>query len=286
MAVAIAPGSCGELVQGMVDGRYLLVTCPVSWYSEVEVIPGVAGRLPAHQRKLGQAIVRWLTQYGRPTEPFLVRVRSALPRGKGMASSSADIAAACVAIAKAMGQTISAMEIAEIAVAIEPSDGIFFPGIVAFDHVKGLWHTSLGDPPKMTLAVFDTGGRIDTVRFNRRTDLLDLNRQKAEAVARAYALVAQGLALGDPRMIGEGATISALANQCIVEKRGLTDAVRCVTEYGAVGINTAHSGTVIGILFDDHHLDGYSACVRRLLQEHNWHYLGQAKLVSGGIFSQ
>lgn len=287
MAVAIAPGSCGELVQGIVDGRYLLITCPISWYSEVEVVPGIAGHLPVHQRKLGQAIVRWLTKNGRQDEPFLARVRSALPRGKGMASSSADIAAACVAIAKAMDRTISPTEIAEIAVAIEPSDGIFFPGIVAFDHVKGLWHRSLGDPPKMTLAIFDTGGRINTVRFNQRPDLLALNRQKEEAVSRAYALVAQGLANGDPRMIGEGATISALANQGIVEKRGLADAVRLVKKYGAVGINVAHSGTVIGVLFDDFCMAGYTDCVRQLLLQHNgWHYFGQAKLVSGGIFTQ
>lgn len=287
MAVAIAPGSCGELVQGIVNGRYFLVTCPISWYSEVEIIPDAIGHLADHQRKLGQAVHRWLSSHDHAERPFIARVRSALPRGKGMASSSADIAAACVAIAKAMDATVSAEEIAAIAVAIEPSDGIFFPGIVAFDHVQGSWHTSLGEPPPMTLAVFDTGGRIDTLRFNQRKDLYELNCQKEAAVARAYDLVAEGLKQGLPKMIGEGATLSALANQIIVEKRGLEKAVECIGEYGAVGVNAAHSGTVVGVLFDNACLNGYAACVRQLLMlNENWHYLGQAKLVSGGIFTQ
>ena len=287
MAVAIAPGSCGELVQGIVDGRYFLVTCPISWYSEVEVLPGAAGHIPAHQRKLGQAIAQWLAAHGRANEPFTVRVRSSLPRGKGMASSSADIAAACVAVAAAMGECITAAEIAQIAVAIEPSDGIFFPGVVAFDHVAGLWHEPLGNPPPMTLAIFDTGGRVDTLRFNQRTDLFSLNCQKEAAVRRAFSLVAEGLANKNPRLIGEGATISALANQCIIEKRGLAEAVACAAHYGAVGINAAHSGTVVGVLFDDACRSGYADCVRQLLlNNQNWHYLGQAKLVPGGIFTQ
>ena len=287
MAVAIAPGSCGELVQGLVNGRYFLVTCPISWYSEVEIIPDAIGHLADHQRKLGQAVHQWLSQHGHAERTFIARVRSALPRGKGMASSSADIAAACVAIAKAMNAPISAEEIAAIAVSIEPSDGIFFPGIVAFDHVQGSWHTSLGEPPPMTLAIFDTGGRIDTLRFNQRKDLYELNCKKEADIARAYALVTQGMKQQAPKLIGEGATLSALANQIIVEKRGLEEAVACISGYGAVGINAAHSGTVVGVLFDNACLDGYTACVRHLLkQNENWHYLGQAKLVSGGIFTQ
>ncbi len=287
MAVAIAPGSCGELVQGIVDGRYFLVTCPVSWYSEVEIIPGRAGHIPPHQRKLGRAVSAWFAKHGYAAEPFLVRVRSALPRGKGMASSSADIAAACVAAAAAKGHAITPQEIAELAIAIEPSDGIFFQGIVAFDHVNGAWCEALGDPPPMTLAIFDTGGRIDTVRFNQRGDLLSLNRNKEADVRRAFCLVKEGLAAANPRLIGEGATLSALANQTILEKRGLEAAVACVSQHGAVGINAAHSGTVIGVLFDDKRLGGLQDCVRHLqLEQPDWRYLGQAKLVAGGIFSQ
>ena len=287
MAVAIAPGSCGELVQGVVDGRYFLVTCPVSWCSEVEIIPGKDGPALPHQRKLRQAVCTWLDKHGYAVEPFLVRVRSSLPRGKGMASSSADIAAACVAAAAAKGCAITPQEIAALAVAIEPSDGIFFEGIVAFDHVAGAWCEMLGTPPPMTLAIFDTGGRVDTVRFNQRADLQTLNRAKEADVRRAFALVKEGLRTADPCLIGAGATLSAVDNQTILEKRGLEAAIACVSGHGAVGINAAHSGTVIGVLFDDKCLAGLPACVRQLQREQaDWRYLGQAKLVSGGIFAQ
>lgn len=34
---ARVPGACGELVQGMIDGDYFLITCPINLGSEVRV---------------------------------------------------------------------------------------------------------------------------------------------------------------------------------------------------------------------------------------------------------
>jgi L-threonine kinase len=247
-ATVRAPGSCGELVQGTLDGVNFLITCPVDLYAEVTVTPGAAGSSAAGDKTVA-AVLRTWEYLGVTREPFTVAVTSDLPQGKGMASSSADIAAACQAAALAAGRRLTADEIADIALTIEPTDGIFFPGIVMFDHVRGLTRRSLGSPPPMSVLVFDAGGRIDTLEFNRRTDLAALNAAKEHEIRRAVELVSRGLAAGDCALIGQAATISALANQAILAKPALPDVIAIARRHGAVGVNTAHSGTVLGILF-------------------------------------
>ncbi len=247
-ATVRAPGSCGELVQGTLDGINFLITCPVDLYAEVAVTPGAAGPTAAGDKTVA-AVLRTWAYLGVVSERFTVAVTSDLPQGKGMASSSADIAAACLAAARAAGRSLTADEIADIALAIEPTDGIFFPGIAMFDHVRGLIRRPLGCPPPMSVLVFDAGGIIDTLEFNRRTDLAALNAAKEHEVRRAVDLVSRGLAAGDCALIGQGATISALANQAILAKPALPDVIAIARRHGAVGVNTAHSGTVLGILF-------------------------------------
>jgi uncharacterized protein involved in propanediol utilization len=36
-ATVRAPGACGELAQGVIEGIHFLVTCPVDFYSRVKV---------------------------------------------------------------------------------------------------------------------------------------------------------------------------------------------------------------------------------------------------------
>jgi L-threonine kinase len=56
-------------------------------------------------------------------------------------------------------------------------------------------------------------------------------------------------------LIGEAATISSIANEKVLEKPDLLAIIRCAKEAKAVGVNVAHSGTVIGILIDKAYTD-------------------------------
>jgi len=42
MAEACCPASCGELIQGLINGSEKLISCPIDWYSTVEVKQGSA----------------------------------------------------------------------------------------------------------------------------------------------------------------------------------------------------------------------------------------------------
>jgi L-threonine kinase len=283
--MAKVPGSCGELAQGVMDGGDLLITCPISWHSEVDIDFSAPAADEAENFKSYAAARAFLSRHG-SDRPFSLTIRSELPRGKGMASSSSDIAAACAAAARALDLPVSPDEIKAIALSIEPTDGVFFPGIVAFDHIHGERLVHLGAPPAIKLAIFDFGGEIDTIAFNKRADLRALRLEKQEEFAESYALVREGLATGNPVLVGKGATISALANQKILRKPGLEKMILIGNGCGALGVNAAHSGAVAGILFDGGASAGeLGKCVRDVLAAcPGLIYLGSADLVGGGIF--
>lgn len=277
-----APGSCGELVQGTINGINFLITCPVDWYSEVSIIPG--GNLAGIEPKTRAAVEKTLA-YLKTSGDFGIALESDLPKGKGMASSSADISAVCQAAALAVtGKRLSCEEIADIALAIEPTDGIFYPGIIMFDHVQGKIRRQLGNPPPMKIAVFDAGGEVDTLSFNAREDLAELNKANEQQIAVAVELVVQGLMSGDARLIGQGATMSAVANQKILYKPCLEQVINISRDFGAVGICVAHSGTVLGVMFCAEAMTGHDSCIKaigRACPEVT--YLKTVRLIAGGL---
>ena len=284
-AIVRCPGSCGELVQGTAAGMNFLVTCPVTVYSQVSVELSTERKtdLQAGDKTL-QAVRRTLEYLGLPWQNVEVRIESDLPLGKGMASSSADISAACLATALAVGRRIDPQAICDIALAIEPTDGIFLPGITLIDHVSGKVRRSLGEPPVISLAIFDVGGEVDTIDFNQRSDLALLNLAKEPQVLDALQMVEEGLRTGDCGLIGEGATLSALANQTILFKPALEGIIELSRSFGAIGVNAAHSGTVIGVMFADAAAKGIGACVEEIRRQYpDVRYFTQARLTSGGL---
>jgi L-threonine kinase len=262
-----------------------LVTCPVNIYSQVSVKLH-SGKTSMHGtgNKTLQAVKRTLEYLKLPADDAEVLVESALPVGKGMASSSADISAACLATALAAGKNIGVDAICAIAIGIEPTDGIFYPGITMIDHVTGEIRRSLGEAPRMNIAVFDAGGEVDTIAFNRRGDLAGLNRSKEPEVLAALRMVQQGIEAGDCNMIGAGATLSALANQSILRKPSLERIIEISRSFGAAGVNAAHSGTVLGVLFDAAGDPDIEGCVRMICREcSEIVFFRTAQLVSGGL---
>ena len=249
---AWAPGTCGELAQGHLDGIAAMVTCPVDVGSKavVELSCGT-GRVkgPAGAPKARRAVASTLDLLGRPELNAQLELESALPRSKGMASSTADVSAAIAATAAALGASLSPRRQAELALAVEPSDGVMLPGIALFDHLGGRIARTLGQPPPMRVLVLEFSGEVDTEAFNAGTRANGVY-QDDDRFREALELIAAGLANGDPRQIGEGATLSSQLNQCVLPKPRLPDAMKLGRDAGALGVNVAHSGTVIGLLFE------------------------------------
>ncbi|MBI2906578.1 MAG: GHMP kinase [Chloroflexi bacterium] len=252
-AAATAPGACGELVQGCLDGTHFLVTCPVNLYSRVSVVlkrcqsSVISG--PGDCQKSLAAVKATLVHLGKEELSAELTVESVLPRGKGMASSTADVSAAIAATAAALGVALPGEAIARLAVSIEPSDGVMLPGISLFDHRRGSFHVELGPPPPIEIVALDFGGVVDTLEFNCIDRSAALRAMRSE-ISEALELVRRGVALGDPALVGKGATLSALLNQEILFKPHLNQVLDFAAAVGAVGVNAAHSGTVVGVLLD------------------------------------
>lgn len=244
--VVCSPGSCGELVQGYGWGSSFMITCPVDRYSRAESrLSASPSRLPAKSDAARALTLRYL---GKEHLSVDVHLTSDIPVGKGMASSTADITAVCQATALACGCVLSPEEIAAIAIAIEPSDATFYPGIVQFDYRGGTVIRRLGPSPAAQILVYDCGGEVDTLAFNSRKDLVAMQKENEADIRKAVALCLEGLRSGSVDQIGEAATISAFANQKILYKEALEPFYEAGRRAGGRGVIAAHSGTVLGLL--------------------------------------
>lgn len=274
------PGSCGELVQGTRKGVPFLVTCPVNLYTTVTVTDEAV-----YRRGLGakaeKALERTMHYLGENAFPYGISLSSELPIGKGMASSSADIAAVCYAVASVFGHEITAPEVSRIAAGIEPTDGIFFDGVVRLNHMTGECIEEMGVLPRLQIAIFDTGGAIDTLMFHQRKDLTELSGKNEQQTDAALALMAKPRTAAS---IAAAATKSALANQVILHKAQLQDIISESRKLSALGVNVAHSGTILGVLFSPEREKLFVEKQAVILQKKFPHltFLQSAELISGG----
>jgi L-threonine kinase len=248
-ATAHYPNTCGELVQGLVDGRPLLVSCPIDRYSRATVRLGHWGpyRAATVWPKATLAVQAVLRRWSLPHTPYTLEIENPLPVARGFGTSTADLCAAAQATARAIGTELSPAELTEIALGIEPSDGTMWPGLVAFGHRGAGLLTPLGAAPALGVVVLDLGGAIDSEHFNAH-DRSGVLAALAPGVRWALDLVRRGVEAGEPALIGRGATASALLHQSILCNPLLPPALALARRAGALGLCRAHSGTVLGLL--------------------------------------
>ena len=275
------PGSCGELVQGMINEIPFLVTCPISMYA-VASIGKYFSYLPHKARLAHKKTLTYLQE----NSPRKFCLYTELLTGKGMASSSADIAAICYLTGLSCQRNLSEEAIAKIATSIEPTDATFCKGIVRFNHLQGEILEHLGLAPKLKILMFDCGGKVDTLWFNRRHDLKRLYRENEATIKKAMDLLRLGFKEKNINYIGQAAAASAYANQKILYKKQLEDVMMISENYGAVGVNVAHSGTIIGVLFaQDTDSDLLAECRREILAQcYHLKYLNVVDIISGGFY--
>lgn len=283
------PGTCGELVQGISENNNFQVTCPIDLFSyiylELATINKDLQSIPL-QEKSRQAIIDTLNYFSINEKDInpKIEIFSEIPSGKGMGSSSADIIGTILGISFLLNKKISADEVAKLALTIEPTDGIMYEDIVCFDHLnKGLLE-KIGQPLFVNILVIDPGGRVDTLEFNQREDLVKLRLENQKDIVQALQLVKRGIREKNIKLLGEGATLSALCNQKILFKKELEKVISTSYKMGAVGVNVAHSGVVLGVLLPPNYSE-----IKNLKKEIKKIYKGnkelnfyETKLIGGG----
>lgn len=273
------PGSCGELVQGFAQGEPFLGTCPVDMYTTVEVSDRFSG-LHGLGPKARQALRLTLKTLGRNSFPYGLRLTSELPRGKGMSSSSADIAAVVAAVRETFQREWSAEFIMKLAVQIEPTDGVFFPGIVLMNQLTGQVWSRFAQVPALQAGILDLGGTVNTCDFHAQNDGQG-NHCGQEALRADFE---QGMAQNDiPKML-QAATQSAFFNQQRLYKQELEEIWQLGQRAGAWGMNIAHSGTVAGLWWPaDLPADELEARCKHIARMVSVRFLRRVRLCSGGV---
>lgn len=275
-----SPGSCGEFIQGYADGTSFMVTCPINRYSYA--MSNFAGEGDFLPQKAKEAVIHTLKYVHHENDDVSIKLKSNIPRGKGMASSTADISAVCQATALNFGVRLSNLEIARIALAIEPSDATFFNGIVEFDYRYGKVIREIGHAPDMQILIYDCGGEIDTMAFNSRNDLPELQKKNEADIIKAMELFKEGMKKKSLNLIGEASTISAFANQTILYKKELNGFYEAGMHAGGKGIICAHSGTVLGLILP---MEISPAKVREMINHYHLSlkYLDTVRLTNEGM---
>lgn len=284
------PGTCGELVQGIYRDNNFLITCPINIFSCIHLsLDGNDDKksnnfslLPKSQ----QAFVGTLNYFGFDEKDVSldIKISSEIPPGKGMGSSSADVVGIILGVSFLLGKKINADEVAKIAIAIEPTDGIMYEDIVCFDHLKKGLLERIGRPPLLDILVVDPGGCVDTLKFNQREDLVKLRLEYQREIAQALELVKRGIKEKNIKLMGEGATLSALCNQKILFKKELEEVISISYKMGAVGVNVAHSGVVLGVLLplNYYEVENLKKEIIKIYKDNKELNFYETKLISGG----
>jgi len=263
LGVGTCPAHHGEIVQGMFyadDGSNVrgLVTLPCHLFSttakflptpqpDLLVFPSKRAK-----RKAARAAELTLTYLGKSEQGGLLFLGSDSPEGWGLGSSTSDVVATIRAVANAFHKIIPDNVVADISVRAEvASDSLMFSDdAVLFAHRDGfvieVFDKAL--PPLLVLG-FDTDPThtgVDTLLHPPAS----YSWEQIESFRPLRGLLKRGISEQDPRMIGSVATASAKINQQFLPKPRFPDLLQLAEQVGAVGIQVAHSGSVVGILFD------------------------------------
>lgn len=239
LARAVVPATCGELVQGVDASGPLLVSLPIEVCGSVEVeltaAPGVVVTppLPRATAALHLALAHLDWRGG-----AVARLGGEVPHGRGMASSTVDVAGVLGAAFAAAGRSLPPALLLSLMTAVEPSDSSPLPGLWAADHVRGARLAPLGAAPAWHLVAVDSGRDVDTLAAHRTYG----------AGPRIPPDVLPRLRSGD---LARLATESALRNQERLQHPAFGVMQQVVARTSALGMCVAHSGSICAAICED-----------------------------------
>ncbi|MER9007168.1 hypothetical protein NKI15_26455 [Mesorhizobium sp. M0862] len=253
---ALCCGTFGELLQGQLSigtlsrDSHFLVTMPVALFARAHFMPVGGTRsvtvYPPHKVKAKRLAENLVVALG--ASGGILLLQSELLEGKGLASSSADLVATARSIACCFKRRIRTSLIEKLMAEIEPSDGVMYPGVVAYQQRTCGLLSFLGQMPPLAIVGIDEGGMVETVDYDQRRGEISASRRAEyhELLDRARVAIPQG----DTAAIGRIATASAILHQERTPKKLLNSMLEASETTGALGVIVAHSGTMIGILLE------------------------------------
>ncbi len=252
-------GHHGEIFQGVYvnpSGRLkrgLVSLVSGVFRSEAVFYPSASGTVsvnPEWKVKAARAAQLTLEYCERGLTGGHLIIKNNMPPSWGLGSSTSDVTASIRAVSAAFGRNLSPRVVASLAVKAEiASDSVMFSDrAVLFAQREGevLEEFSQQLPP------------IEVLGFNTDpTGYETLSAPPAryswweiEAFRPLLGLLRKAVNTQDPRLVGCVASASARINQRHLPKPHFDYLEKLVMQVGALGLQVAHSGTIVGLIFD------------------------------------
>jgi uncharacterized protein involved in propanediol utilization len=254
-----AIGHHGEILQGVVrdrEGRLhrALVTLPCMLVrSEATFRPDDTGCVtvsPPGMVKARAVTELALAHLGMAHAGGALTISNNMPQSWGFGSSTSDVVAALRAVASAFDHTFGRDRLALMAVEAEVASDptMFEQAAVLFAQREGvvLEHFGLPLPALEVLGLNTDPAGVDTLAYAPA----EYDWWETQAFGPLLALLRKAILVRDVRLVGRVASASARLNQRHLPTRGFDRLEKLVEEAGAVGCQVAHSGTLVGLLFD------------------------------------
>ncbi|NEZ46981.1 kinase [Clostridium niameyense] len=241
------PGSFGEILQGTLGEKSLLVSTPINLYTNIRIFESYKGKKTKTNIKVNKFMEILLLNWG--YKEFIknihIEIKSEIPRGKGLASSTADICAVYKALTNMFKKPYSEKELILNSVKVEPTDSIIFDKFTLFDYKTGKFKEELGNYIKFYILVFQGNKIINTIEFNKR-DLPPM-----ESIEDLIPKLRQSILKSDLRGIGEISTESIKRNFTRLNYDYFDLVSKYKNETNGLGIVGCHSGDALGIIYDN-----------------------------------
>jgi L-threonine kinase len=246
-ACAIYPGSIGEIIQGRLENRDTLLSCPVNIYTKVHIYecnsPALKQVYPKSSLLLENLLSKW--GYKQYIDNLDIEINSQIPSGKGFASSTADLCAVYHSLLKLFHREYDEEELIEECIRIEPTDSIIFNKMTLFEYKTGSYSEAIGDYIEFHILVFEGSNIVDTLEFNSR------NIPPLSRIDDIAGLLKQGIKSGNVKKIALATTESIIRNQHRLKYDILNEVMKYSIITSGLGILGAHSGDLLGIIYDN-----------------------------------
>lgn len=239
------PGSVGEIIQGKYDKIDVLLSCPINLYTEIILSDEKKRDNEEEYIKSYRFIDNILDQWGYRNWQIALSINSTIPKGKGFASSTADLSAIYNGLLRLTDRKFNQEELIKHCLKIEPTDSIIFDKATIFDYKEGKIIEKIGKYFKFYVLCFIGENVVDTVEYNSKViqplkNIDDLLIELKEAFKNR-----------DTKKLAKVSTESIIRNQHRLKYNILEEVLEIKNLIGGLGIIGAHSGDMLGIIFDN-----------------------------------
>ncbi|WP_448567130.1 GHMP family kinase ATP-binding protein [Thalassotalea ganghwensis] len=257
-SVGVCRGALGELYQGIsTDGsnEIVIISSLIPKYSWTYFTPDTNGFSSLKDQKLASpereksftALKIYCQQQSVEWPSGRWSFYSDLQVARGMASSTADIVATLRCAASYFGKKLTTNEILSILSKLERSDSVFLDRLALFSSSKHeIIHQFKKMPPLYALYMHEAD-EVET--DGTKTMLLDFYQQHYRDYLQLNHFAQHAFQECDLQAICKVATLSAQLSQQILPKLHFEQIMQAQKKFDADGVITAHTGSVIGLLY-------------------------------------